>query len=294
MVESPGSAGPACANCGAAWGDAVPAFCPHCGQESTLRPPSLGGFLQQFGGAYLSTEGALWRSLRLLLVQPGELTRQYLAGRRKHYVLPLRLYLTISLVVLLAVRLMAQVGTDAAVRPTIELSPSDPQALLELGSVRVGLQNGRFLCENLPRRVCARLERRVAAKPDTLAQEAADMRDRLVAAIGPAMFVMLPAFALWLKLAYLGHGVRYAEHLVFALHLHAFWFVLLGVTLLPLGGWETAAGLAAPLYAWLAMKRVYGGPMLARAVRSLLVVLLYAFTFVLTLAGASVWAVVGG
>ncbi len=72
MVEPPRSAGPSCANCGAAWGDAIPAFCPHCGQESTVRPPTLGGFVQQFGGAYLSTEGALWRSLRLLLVQPGD------------------------------------------------------------------------------------------------------------------------------------------------------------------------------------------------------------------------------
>mgnify|MGYP001057476860 CR=1 FL=1 len=76
-----------------------PRFCPVCGQETNLRPPRLGEFLQQFGGAYFATEGALWRTLKLLLFKPGELTRQYLAGRRKHYVLPLRLYLTISLAI---------------------------------------------------------------------------------------------------------------------------------------------------------------------------------------------------
>ncbi|MBV9892329.1 MAG: DUF3667 domain-containing protein, partial [Rhizobacter sp.] len=32
-----------------------------------------------------------------LTLQAGALTAKYLAGRRKHYVLPLRLYLTISL-----------------------------------------------------------------------------------------------------------------------------------------------------------------------------------------------------
>ncbi len=53
-----------------------------------MRPPTLVEFAQQFGGAYLATEGALWRTLRLLLTRPGELTRRYLAGQRKHYVLP--------------------------------------------------------------------------------------------------------------------------------------------------------------------------------------------------------------
>ena len=87
----------ACLNCGAAFGTPAPHFCPDCGQESRVRAPTLMEFVQQFGGAYFATEGALWRTLKLLLRQPGELTRQYLAGRRKHYVLPLRLYLSLSL-----------------------------------------------------------------------------------------------------------------------------------------------------------------------------------------------------
>src|SRR6185295_17661098 len=67
----PTEAGPAaCLNCGESFGEGGerrPRFCPACGQETTLRPPTLGEFAQQFGGAYLATEGALWRSLRLLL-----------------------------------------------------------------------------------------------------------------------------------------------------------------------------------------------------------------------------------
>ncbi len=51
----------------------LPHFCPHCGQESRIRAPRLGEFLQQFGGAYFSTEGALWRTLALLLFRPGDM-----------------------------------------------------------------------------------------------------------------------------------------------------------------------------------------------------------------------------
>ena len=80
-----------CRNCGAPFVPEQRRFCPECGQETRLRAPTLGEFVQQFGGAYFSTEGALWRTLALLLFRPGQLTRHYLAGRRKHYVLPLRL-----------------------------------------------------------------------------------------------------------------------------------------------------------------------------------------------------------
>ena len=95
-MPDPGS----CPNCGRRHEAPPTPFCPGCGQETTLRPPTLGEFAQQFGGSYLSTEGALWRTLKLLLTRPGALTREYLAGRRRHYVLPLRLYLTASVVAL--------------------------------------------------------------------------------------------------------------------------------------------------------------------------------------------------
>ena len=112
----------ACANCGEPFASPPPAFCPACGQESRVRAPTLGEFVQQFGGAYFSTEGALWRTLKLLLFKPGELTKQYLAGRRKHYVLPLRLYLTISVVVLLVMRVMAGDNLDGGFQFDVELA----------------------------------------------------------------------------------------------------------------------------------------------------------------------------
>jgi hypothetical protein len=68
-----------------------PAFCPVYGQETRTELPSLREYAQQFDGAYVPTEGALWRTLNVLVTKPGELTKQYLAGRREHFVLPSRL-----------------------------------------------------------------------------------------------------------------------------------------------------------------------------------------------------------
>lgn len=277
-----------CTNCGALLPEPEPRFCPHCGQETALRPPTLGEFAQQFGGAYLATEGALWRTLKLLLLQPGELTRQYLAGRRKHYVLPLRLYLTLSVVVLLLMRWVATASLEAA--PDLQFDEPPRSMSIELGPARAGLKDGVFYCEGFPQAVCRRLQRRLDFEPRALAREAGALGERFIGAVGPAMFLLLPAFALSLKLAYLNRRLRYTEHLVFALHVHAFWFAMLGLTLLPMNGWEGLAWLAVPVYTLMAMKRVYGGRALPRWLRAAAVALVYGVALAFTLAGAGLWA----
>jgi hypothetical protein len=90
-------------------------------------------------------------------------------------------------------------------------------------------------------------------------------RDALITAIrdllrfAPHMvFLLLPVFALLLKLLYVRRGRYYAEHVVFALHLHAFFFVMFLMTLLPLWSWfDWIPAIWIFLYTWLAMKRVY-------------------------------------
>lgn len=255
-----------------------------------MRAPTVGEFVQQFGGAYLSTEGAMGRTLALLLRRPGELTRQYLRGRRKHYVLPLRLYLTISVLVLLAVRAANLLG-DTEVQPLIQADPGDKPALqIELGGARIKLENGELECDNTPAFICRRLQERITLDPKAMARESRALKERLVGAVGPAMFVLLPGFAAWLALAYRNRRLRYTEHLVFALHLHAFWFLMLGLTLLPLGGVQELAWLAVPVHTWLAMRRVYGGRWWAQALRSGVVATLYFTTMVVAMAAAGLWA----
>ena len=73
------------------------------------------------------------------------------------------------------------------------------------------------------------LKRRIALEPQALQREAAAYGDRFIGNLGGTLFVLLPAFALWMKLAYLNRRMRYTEHLVFALHVHSVWFLLLGV-----------------------------------------------------------------
>ena len=282
----------ACLNCGKPFGEPDerrPRFCPECGQETTLRPPTMGEFAQQFGGAYLATEGALWRSLKLLLLKPGALTLEYLAGRRKHYVLPLRLYLTISLLVLLLVRVVGGGSVEVNIGRPPEAAPRDRNRVIDIGPIQAGRRDGVFFCEGMPAWACKRIQRRADIDPTQVRGDIDSFGDRFLGNLGSAMFVLLPAFALWLKLAYLNRRMRYTEHLVFALHVHAFWFAAL---LLTLPGWwplTTLAVLGVPAYTLLAMKRVYRGRLWPRLLRAGLVTAFYGTTLLLALAGVAVF-----
>lgn len=281
--------GTPCLNCGEPFATPRPRFCPGCGQETNLRPPRIGEFLQQFGGAYFATEGALWRTLKLLLFKPGELTRQYLAGRRKHYVLPLRLYLTISLAVLLLLRAVATVSLGAP--EGVVLTPVEARNVqLDLGLGRAGLKEGVFFCTDLPAWLCQRIQRRIDVDPKLFKREIEQLGERFVANLGGAMFVLLPGFALWLQLAYRNRRLRYTEHLVFALHVHSFWFAMLALNLVALPWISALAAWAVPVYTLLAMRRVYGGRWGRLLLRAVVVSGLYGLTLALALAGVAVVA----
>lgn len=88
----------------------------------------------------------------------------------------------------------------------------------------------------------------------------------LVRGFGWSMFLLVPAFAVLLQLLYLRSGRRYVHHLVFAVHYHAFAFLvltpLIALAHLSPGAWLVY--LAAAVFLWigiwpvLAMRRVYG------------------------------------
>lgn len=117
---------------------------------------------------------------------------------------------------------------------------------------------------------------------------------------GPyAVVALLPAFALLLKLAYLGSGrrypqrpVRYAEHLVYSAHLHAFAAVMLLVlVLVPFGPVKAAVVLWVVYYAMRARQVVYGGRWWAGMLRAFVIAMIYLVLLALAVAGLVIVAV---
>jgi hypothetical protein len=250
-----------CTNCELPLPEPRPNFCPDCGQETNIKPPTVGEFVQQFSGTYFAPKGALWQTLKLLLLRPGELTAQYLNGRRRQYVLPLRLFVLTTLLMLLVMRIDGALDLQPLDAASLSNSlPDRPGAVtLDLGFGRAGMVEGRFFCEGMPGWLCTRVQTKLDTSTRQLFAQVERVQDRLAGNAGLVMLVLLPAFAAVLALLFRYRGLSYTEHLVFALHLHAFWFLIVPLVIV----WPEQALLPALLvilcYAGLAFRRVYGG-----------------------------------
>lgn len=285
-----------------------------------LHPPTLWEFVHEFITHYVALEGALWRTLRTLLLRPGQLTREYFHGRRKHYVLPLRIYLTASFIFFLVVKVTgdgsagitvsegltsgaAVMGTSASQAKAAK--STTPSAAAVDASVTVGpeadshaaAERERYLECAKPGANCNwadRIAGNFLSKAVGPGSPGFDWQSRLISKAPYAIFLMLPLFAGLLKLTYWGRCRPYGEHFVFSLHLHTFWFlVLLLAEVLPSGlAWLPL--MTVPAYSCVAMRTVYGGrwgPTLARA--SVLTVV-YSVMLGAGAAALAIWLVLAG
>jgi len=118
---------------------------------------------------------------------------------------------------------------------------------------------------------------------------------------GPyAAIALLPAFALMLKLVYLfvtrryaARPRRFAAHLVFAAHSHAFLFVLVTLLVLPWPAWlRGIVPLAAAYYLLRSMRVVYGGGWVPTLLRGFVLFVLYVVAFALVTVALLATAVV--
>src|SRR5690606_5014978 len=71
-------------------------FCPKCGQENIETRKSFHYLFTHFIEDLVHYDGSFWKTLKNLLFKPGVLTREYLDGKRKKYVAPVKLYIFVS------------------------------------------------------------------------------------------------------------------------------------------------------------------------------------------------------
>lgn len=303
MTSAPDHRPSSCPNCGLRLAELPPPVhhCPQCGQETHLHPPTLLEFVHEFITHYVALEGALWRSLKALLLSPGQLSLDYFAGRRRQHVLPLRIYLTASFLFFLALKLGGgspsmntqapiQVDARAAAASSVASSPAAASAAASTSldedddehqaADPVANTNEREIWRNCVRQPeqCSRFEHLMARAmlKSTDPQTSLQLIFKQMLGMAPyAIFMMLPLFAGLLKLVYWRRGMAYGAHVVFSLHVHAYWF-LAGLLVLWLP--NPFSGLlmwSMPVHAVLAMKRVYAGSWPATLGRAALVSVLY-------------------
>ena len=249
-----------CANCGHPRRDR---YCPKCGQNDRdyIRslPPLLGDILKET----FELDGRIRRTIKPLFLRPGELPSEFSRNRRARYVSPIRLYLVASIGFFFLVSLagelrpprldpadvpraepaaLAEARQNADIDALKALLPPQQQHKVDALLARPGM----FLVKSMLYSLSTNLEevapctdcwrenwdRYLLARAIDVLEDPAEGLSLLVDSLPFAMFVTLPAYALLLMLFFIGNRRFFTEHLVFAVQLHTFAFIVFAASLL--------------------------------------------------------------
>jgi hypothetical protein len=238
-----------CLNCGA---ELRGRWCAQCGQRVAPVRPTLHELLHEALHEITHLDGKILRTAGLLLFKPGELTREFLAGKRVSSVTPLRVYLLCSVLFF---------GIMSLLPANLKVSV-DHRADAQL----------------------ARAAARANQDPTILAHA-------MTSAFPKVMFVLMPLFAL-VVFAFYFHAERmYVPHFYFAVHYHAFAFLLLALfeALSPIHG--RVIGIVRLLlfltlfpYLGMALQRVYGGRRWMTAAKTIAILVIYGVFIIVAMA----------
>lgn len=249
-----------CANCGHPRSDR---YCPKCGQNDRdyIRslPPLLGDILKET----FELDGRIRRTIKPLFLRPGELPAEFSRNRRARYVSPIRLYLVASIGFFFLMSLVGELrpprlerAAAARVEPPA-LAEARQNADIDALKALLPLQQqhkvdallarpGMFLAKSLLYELSNNLEelapctdcwrenwdRYLLARAVDVLEDPAEGLSLLVDSLPFALFVTLPAYALLLMLFFMGNRRFFTEHLVFAVQLHTFAFIVFAASML--------------------------------------------------------------
>lgn len=172
-----------CLNCG----NQVPErYCPTCGQENTEPRKPFHYLFTHFVEDFTHYDGQFWKSIKLLLFNPGKLTKTYLSGKRQLYVPPVKLYIFMSFMTFL---ILAFLPDKKILKFRKDIKPEDRKELRDnLGKSEADLQklrNQGFISEEIYQLSLKQLRAEASAKnKDTVSNDV-----ELNKAIGNAGFM---------------------------------------------------------------------------------------------------------
>lgn len=290
-----------CPNCGYTFEDAYN-YCPNCGQENHDLNVPVKHLIAEFFEGTLHFDTKIWQTIKYLILKPGLLTEKFNIGQRASYVPPFRLYVFISLIFFFVLALTTENsielkgadetdGKATAVLPGVTFNSTVADSLaLAADSVQLKklqqLARGNKELEELKAGLAEdKTAAMIAEKFNRFTSHSEESKHKLLKNLSFMMFLLMPFFALLLYWYYRKLGRNYVEHLMFSIHLHAFYFILLIVAMVldkffPALNLDAVVLTIMALYLFLALHQVYKQSYL----RTLLSLIPISITYIITLA----------
>jgi len=306
-LPPPSSAEGQCENCGA---PLYGKYCYACGQPTTGMVRHFSSVMSDIADSVLNIDERVFKTLAPLYLRPGKLTLDYFAGRRARYVTPFRLVFFLAIVAFFSTQITVRAGftpankavaiSTSGGKPTLAVVPAPKAPAAPISSDDGAFANGNLSLNDkvlwnrdtkplkigwLPDAAVDWINDLIGnAQQQLHAMNAGSWAEQqnarrkftlgMYSAAPTVLFVLLPIFALLLKIFYIFKKRLYMEHLIVAMHSHAFLMLSMLVLVLigalrhlaaPNGGLArvpfdlltAAAWIWIFVYLWLMQKRVY-------------------------------------
>jgi hypothetical protein len=265
-------------------------FCVNCSQAADIHVPTTHELAHELMEGLTHSDSRLWRTLTSLWLKPGQLTQEFVTGRRLAYLPPFRLYLVLS-VLFFFLASWSNSGRNIAVIDPAAASPTSKITGCD-GIEFEGLAQFPDLNRRV-QRVCKQI----------VSDQGANLLHVVVGTASKAMFIFLPLVAFLHMLLYWRPRYRYAVHLLFFIHLHAYFFSAAILMLAAIDAtqiWpslrgaadllETLLGWSLLIYTVIAVRRVFTKSWAGALVKTGALSLVYLTVFTLTIAGVFFYA----
>jgi len=261
-------------------------YCARCGQETHLHEDTFGALIMHFIGHYFHYDSKFWKTMKTLFFNPGKLTIAYWDKQRMRYIAPISMYIFISAVFFITASLPAFTNDDTVDNETIQQHERLRQEVVK-DSVYVAHAREHNFAAVLFKKRMAHMRVNIDVL-DGNSNTSERLTERLLHIIPDVFFFLIPFLALVLKvLLYKRKDLLYVNHIIFALHLQTMLFCLLLLSILwPFDASSVTVaiilGIVFLLYFIAALKRAYNIRWVKAGLYSILTILSYAFTLLIT------------
>ncbi len=301
-----------CKNCDTAF---TGRYCPECGQSVDDFDKPFGFILVNFLGDFFAFDTRFFRTINSLVVKPGFLPNQFFDGKRAPYAPPIRIFIFSSFLMFLLLQWQTsrifreslqnesgseQISSGNAVNIADSVKANQYEIIITDSIVSVDLDPLIF---SNPSTLKLQFEQAIKAMEKNLEKAETEeekkeirqlirtfsdpemMVNKVLKLMSWAFFLLLPVFALILKLFY--RKVHFVRHLIFSIYIHSFIFIVLIIIVLLniiFGNSANWAGLVVfltiPVYLIIAMKHFYKQRILAVLSRFVGVTFFYSIVFI--------------
>jgi thiamine biosynthesis protein ThiS len=246
-------------------------FCSECGEKKPSRHDlSIGHLLSHAGEVVFHWDSKIFRSLRVLLTQPGRLSAEYVAGRRKRYVHPFQMFFIANLLYFL---LFPWIGWSGLKTPLMVY-----ENMFDYSTRATRIAAQRATAQGLTH---SEFQHRF--------DHVVDVQSRSLVVVMVPFFALLLAVLEWRKLRFFG------EHMVFAFHFYALWLIVFAIVIPTLlarvlgisryygfpvtdrivDGWMSiGSAVLLASYLFIALRRFYGDGVVAALIKAVILTVL--------------------